>query len=172
MNGFRFTYWSKLIFCLFIYHVCSRYHVEITMMSKSVKRADEFQPEHTLAVRYNQTTSALYKHHLDTEHKIYFDKRKQIASIQHHTSRLIREAIETEKTVSKNKREDVQNLSTVWKTTIWKSKPSTRTQTSKKPKPINRDGTPQSSEPIIHTKGRKYEQFYADTCLQRSVVSL
>ena len=71
--------------------------------------------KHKLSIKNKETTSALFIHQHETNHKIDFDNTKQIANIDHYKTRLIREAIEIEKYGFLNKRDDALKLSTAWK---------------------------------------------------------
>ena len=58
--------------------------------------------ENKLSIKNEQTTSALFIHQHETNHKI--DNTKQIVNVDHYKTRLIREAIEIEKDGFLNKK--------------------------------------------------------------------
>ncbi|KAF2892433.1 hypothetical protein ILUMI_13739 [Ignelater luminosus] len=62
------------------------------------RRTNMRKEEHQNAVQRNEKTSSLAQHAKATSHTINFENTRSIANIEHKTKRIIREAIEIEKT--------------------------------------------------------------------------
>ncbi|KAK5641045.1 hypothetical protein RI129_009592 [Pyrocoelia pectoralis] len=75
--------------------------------------------EHKNAVKKVQATSSLSQHVTTTGHTIKFEDAKTLASIEHCTSRIIREAIEIGKRPHNlNTRDDALRLPPIWKASL------------------------------------------------------
>lgn len=74
--------------------------------------------EHKNAVLKKVTTSALVQHIQETKHEIAFNNTKILANEEHSRRRIIREAIEIERRINMNARDDSQRLPNSWKTTL------------------------------------------------------
>ena len=75
-------------------------------MGQTNRRISARVNEHRLSIKNKQTTSALFIHQHETNHKIDFDNTKKIVNVDHYKTRLIREAIKIEKDGFLNKRDD------------------------------------------------------------------
>ena len=111
--------------------------------------------EHKLSIKNKQTTSALFIHQHETNHKIDFDNTKQIANVDHYKTRLIREAIEIEKDGFLNKRDDALKLPAAWKSIfeIHRDKSNATCQTT-----LNANSLPnaQGAEPTQTPTNHRY----------------
>ncbi|MBV2145233.1 MAG: GIY-YIG nuclease family protein, partial [Wolbachia endosymbiont of Pissodes strobi] len=112
-----------------------------TYVGQTNRRISARLEEHKLSIRNRQTSSALFQHHLNTGHKINLDSCKQIANADHFRTRIIREAIEIEKSGSLNRRDDAANLPTTWKTLI-KPKKEDNTHSEAVETKVNRPAVP------------------------------
>ncbi|XP_060535885.1 uncharacterized protein LOC132707891 [Cylas formicarius] len=90
----------------------------LTYVGQTNRRISARLEEHRLAIRNKQPTSALFQHQHQTGDKIDFGTCKQIANIPDFRTRIIREAIEIEKSGHLNTRDDALHLSNTWRTII------------------------------------------------------
>jgi hypothetical protein len=95
-------------------HNCEKVYIGKTNRKISARVA-----EHEVDVRNKKTTSTLAVHVMTEGHRINFSGTRSVASIQHETPRVYREAIEIERRPhSMNTRDDAKRLPQTWKNII------------------------------------------------------